>query len=451
MSTLLPILVAALFPLSLFCNELRAQDLERIRLADEVRTEFLQSWNAYKKYAWGHDEVKPLSRSFRDWYGVSFSMTAVDALDTMILMGLKEEADSTRAYIVTHLSFDKDVYVKNFEFTIRFLGGLLSSYQLSGDRKLLRLATDLGDRLVHAFDSPTGMPYMYVNLKTGAVRGSVSNPAEIGTLLVEFGTLSKLTRNARYYDAAKNALRQLYNARSKIGLVGQSIDVATGSWVDPDSHISGCIDSYYEYLVKSARLFSDRECWNMWESSMKAIDAYLMDTTSDGLWYGHADMNTGKRTNTQFGSLDAFFPAVLALAGEIQRAAALQSSCLTMWRRYGIEPEQINYTTMEAVSFEYYLRPEIIESAYYLYHYTQDRRYVVMGKVFFDSLRTYCRTDAGYAELKNVATKEKSDQMESFFFAETLKYLYLLFSPPETLDFNDIIFNTEAHPLRKTW
>lgn len=434
-----------------FACEAPAQAIDRAALAQQVRDEFLHSWNAYKKYAWGHDELKPLSKSYHDWYAIPFSMTALDALDTMILMGLNEEADKTREYVATHVSFDRDVYVKNFEFTIRFLGGLLSCYQLTGDKRLLRLATDLGDRLIHAFDSPTGMPYVDVNLKTGSVRGNISNPAEIATLLVEFGTLSKLTRNARYYDAAKNALRQLYKARTRIGLVGQAIDVTTGTWVDPDSHLSGGIDSYYEYLVKSARLFSDRECWNMWETSLKAIDTYLIDSTSDGLWYGHADMNTGKRTTTQFGSLDAFFPAVLALAGETGRAAALQTSCLNMWRRYGIEPEQINYTTMEAVSFEYFLRPEIIESAYYLYQYTRDQRYVEMGKLFFDSLRTYCRTDAGYAELKNVESKEKSDRLESFFFAETLKYLYFLFSPPEKLDFNNIIFNTEAHPLRKTW
>ena len=74
-----------------------------------------------------------------------------------------------------------------------------------------------------------------------------------------------------------------------------------------------------------------------------------------------------------------------------------------------------------------------------------------MGKVFLDSLKAYCRVDGGYAEIKSVITKEKSDRMESYFLAETLKYLYLLFAPPETLDFDKVIFNTEAHPIRRTW
>src|SRR5436853_1556147 len=144
-------------------------------------------------------------------------MTPVDALDTMILMGLKDEANATREYIAKNLSFGQDIEVKNFEITIRMLGGLLSSYQLTGDKRLLALADDLGKRLLPAFNSPTGMPYMYVNLQTGATRGAVSNPAEIGTLLIEFGALSKLTGKPVYFDKAKRALVELYNRRSPLG------------------------------------------------------------------------------------------------------------------------------------------------------------------------------------------------------------------------------------------
>jgi ER degradation enhancer, mannosidase alpha-like 2 len=74
-----------------------------------------------------------------------------------------------------------------------------------------------------------------------------------------------------------------------------------------------------------------------------------------------------------------------------------------------------------------------------------------MGRTFLDSLVRYCRTDDAYAALNDVRTKEKADEMESFFLAETLKYLYLLFAPSDTLDLNHVVFNTEAHPLRRTW
>ncbi|MBE0556453.1 MAG: glycoside hydrolase family 47 protein, partial [Proteobacteria bacterium] len=187
----------------------------------------------------------------------------------------------------------------------------------------------------------------------------------------------------------------------------------------------------------------------MWDESINAVHTYLADQRYGPLWYGQADMLTGRRTGTQFGSLQAFFPAVLCLDEDLERAALLQESCLAMWNLHGIEPEAIDYATMTVSAPEYYLRPEIIESAYYLYCYTGEERYRDMGKTFLRSLVKHCRTDAGFAHLENVITKSKADAMESFFFAETLKYLYLLFAPSSALPFDDVIFTTEAHPLRK--
>jgi mannosidase alpha-like ER degradation enhancer 2 len=425
--------------------------IDKAEMANRVRQEFLHAWNAYKQYAWGHDELMPLSKSGRDWYGVPLYMTPVDALDTMILMGLQDEAAKTREYIVQNLSFDHDIYVKNFEITIRMLGGLLSSYQLTGDKRLLALADDLGKRLLPAFNSPTGMPYMYVNLKTGATRGARSNPAEIGTLLIEFGALSKLTRKPIYFDRAKRALVNLYNRRSKIGLVGSGIDVDTGEWTDPASHISGLIDSYYEYLLKCSILFDDKDCKQMWDVSVKALNEYVADRAPTGFWYAQVDMNTGARISRHFGALDAFFPGVLALSGDLDRARRLEDSAYEMWNFAGIEPEEFDYAAMTIVNGAYPLRPEIIESAFYLYRFTNDPGYLAMGKTFFDGLVKHCRTEAGYAALSSVESKSKADRMESFFLAETLKYLYLLYAPPETLDLKRIVFNTEAHPIRKTW
>ncbi len=332
---------------------------------------------------------------------------------------------------------------------IRILGGLLSTYQMTGDKRLMVKAEDLGLRLVHVFDSPTGLPYMYINLKTGAVRGAETNPAEIGTLLIEFGTLSKLTGNPTYFRKAKNALLELYNRRSAIGLVGSKINVETGEWTNKNSHISGGIDSYYEYLLKCWLLFGDEDCRAMWKESVAALNIHLADQRSTGLWYGTVNMDTGERVATKFGALDAFFPGVLALSGDFSRAKALQESSYKMWTTFGIEPEEIDYTTMKITYDGYPLRPEIIESAYYLYYFKNDPVYLEMGETFFKSLKKYCRTRAGYAALKSVQTKEKKDSMESFFLAETLKYLYLLFAPRETMDLSKVIFNTEAHPIRK--
>src|SRR5207253_1438768 len=135
---------------------------------------------------------------------------------------------------------------------------------------------------------------------------NITNPAEAGTLLIEFGTLSKLTHRPVFFDKAKRALTEIYNRRSPIGLVGTWINVETGKWTDTDSHISGAIDSYYEYLLKCWLLFGDEDCHRMWQDSIAAINKYLADDITRAspllpgsppqreLWYGHADMNTGK-------------------------------------------------------------------------------------------------------------------------------------------------------------
>jgi ER degradation enhancer, mannosidase alpha-like 2 len=498
--TLLPLIL-------LIAVSASAQQPDRKKLAAEVKAEFLHAWNGYKKYASGHDDLKPLTKTYHDWYPQPLLMTPVDSLDTMIVMGMKDEATQTKQYIIENLSFDKDIEVQNFEITIRLLGGLLTNYQLTGDKRLLSLAEDLGNRLLPVFNSPTGMPYRYVNLRTGKVRNPISNPAETGTLLIEFGTLSKLTGRAIFYEKAKRSLVETYRRRSAIGLVGEWINVETGLWTNTDSHISGAIDSYYEYLLKCWLLFDDQDCKRMWQDSIAAINRYLADETdrtvslsaeginsarplrplrlrgksapwnnyrrgaedAEGaqrerakptgsrvqlkpdLWYGHADMNTGRRGATTYGALDAFFPAVLALSGDLERAKRLQESSFAMWKQAGIEPEEFDYRTGKITSPGYPLRPEIVESTYYLYHYTKDPRYLRMGEQMWNAFVKYCRTDEGYAALKSVVTKEKADSMQSFLFAETFKYFYLLFSPPKTLDFNNVIFNTEAHPIRRTW
>ena len=458
--------IAAIALLLLALGSAHGQGTSRKKLASEVRSEFVHAWNAYKKYCWGHDDLKPLTRTCHDWYAEPLLMTPVDALDTMILMGEKEEAKETREYIATHLSFDKDIDVQNFEITIRLLGGLLTAYEMTGDKRLLNLADDLGNRLLPVFHSPTGLPYRYVNLKTGKVHGEVTNPAEAGTLLIEFGTLAKHTGKKVYFETAKRALVEIYNRRSPIGLVGTWINVETGKWTDTDSHISGAIDSYYEYLLKCAILFNDQNCRRMWTESIVAINRYLADDTEvevgrpawlredaayrrSRLWYGHADMNSGKRTATTYGALDAFFPAVLALSGDINRAKELQYSSFKMWSLNDIEPEEFDWRKKEVVHAGYPLRPEIVESTYYLYHFTRDEGYLMMGEQMWVDFVKHCRTDEGYAALKSVVTKEKSDGMQSFLFAETFKYFYLLFAPPRTLNLDRIIFNTEAHPVRR--
>lgn len=446
-----------LFSMALFAGACSANRSASIGSADlpvfpdEVRAEFRHAWGGYKKYAWGHDALRPISRRPKDWYRHSLLMTPVDAYDTMVIMGLTAERAEAKDLILSRLSFDYDMSVQHFEVSIRILGGLLSAHQLDGDPRFLALAKDLADRMLPVFNSPTGMPYRYVNLRTGKTSGNLSGPAEVGTYILEYGTLSRLTGNPVYYEKAKRAMVELHKRRNPdTGLVGGGIDVDTGRWTSAVVGVGGGVDSYFEYLLKGALLFNDPDLKQMWAETIAALNAHLAEEVNGRLWYGRADMNTGKITQPVFGSLDAFFPALLALGGDRDRAARLQQSCLAMWNLHGIEPELIDYRRMTALVTVYPLRPEIVESAYYLYHYTGNEEYRRMGERFWRDLVRRCRTSVGYSGLIDVRTGFKSDDMESFFFAETLKYYFLLFSPPEAFDFEGVIFNTEAHPLQLT-
>ena len=420
------------------------------RLAEEVKGEFLHAWRGYREYAWGHDALRPLSRTARDWYGVPLLMTPVDALDTLILMGLKREAHDARELIASRLSLDQDIEVKHFEIVIRLLGGLLSSYQLTGDARLLHLADELGRRLLPAFDSPTGLPYVYVNLRTGATRGTISNPAE-AALILEYGTLAKLTGKSVYLERAQRALRAVFTRRSKLDLVGERFDVESGAWTNTRSHIGARIDSYYEYLWKCWRLFGDGECRQMWETSSAAALRYYPQVTGGTLWYGQADMDTGASVGHEYGALEAFFPGLLAYSGHLEEAQRLHAASVQMWRVAGIEPEAYDFRAQRITDPEYPLRPEIIESTWYLYRMTGNPEYRVLGEALFRDFKRYCRSAAGYAALSDVRSKEQADAMESFVLAETFKYFYLLFAPAATLDPQAVVLNTEAHPLRATW
>src|SRR5205823_5941934 len=149
-----------------------------------------------------------------------------------------------------------------------------------------------------------------------------------------------------------------------------------------------------------------------WRQSIAAVNKYLADESSGGLWYSTVDMNTGQRIATHYGALDAFFPAVLALSGDLERAKKLQESSYKMWTTWGVEPEEIDYTTMKITYDGYALRPEIIESTYYLHALTRtsgtrtsgthDPKYLEMGRTYLNDLKKCCRTDSGYAALKNV-------------------------------------------------
>lgn len=417
----------------------------KAEMRQKIKDGLQHAWKGYKQYAWGADDLKPLTKEPKVWYRQSLLMTPVDAFDTFVLLGLKEEAAQAKELILQKLDFDVDQDVQVFEITIRILAGLLAAYEMDGDKKFLQLADDLGKRLMPCFNTPTGMPYRYVNLKTGAIKDSINNPAEIGTLMLEFGKLSKLTGKKNYFHAAKLAFLSVYNSRSEIDLVGEQINVNNGKWVSTQSHVSGYIDSYYEYLYKSWKLFGDPAFKDAWEISVRAIKKYLIRKQNNGWFSTHVDMNTGLEIASTYGALDAFIAGLFAYSGDAKTAREMQRANYYMWTRFNIEPEEFNFRTDSILSAYYVLRPENLESCFYLYRFTRDPQYLFMAKRMTNDILTHCRTEAGFASLKNVSTFEQTNSMHSFLLAETFKYAYLIFAPDNLLNLDRVVLTTEAH------
>lgn len=451
------------------------QEIDKFR--DEVKEMFYHAYDSYLKFAYPYDELRPISCDGVDTYG-SYSLTLIDALDTLAIMGNYTEFQRVVDILTTKENFDSNINVSVFETNIRIIGGLLSAHLLSHkagiklepgwpcNGPLLRLAEDVAKRLIIAFDTPTGMPYGTVNLQNGVPKAetTVTCTAGIGTFIVEFGTLSRLTGDPIYEEVAMNALYSLFNHRSYIGLFGNHIDIATGRWTAHDSGIGSGVDSYFEYLVKGSILLQKPELLEMFHIARKGIEKYLKRDD----WYLWVSMTKGQVTIPVFQSLEAYWPGVLSLLGETSNAMKTLHNYHQVWSQYGFTPEIYNIPQMEAGTNRetYPLRPELIESIMYLYRATGDPFLIQAGVDILKSIQHSAKTPCGYATIKDVRDHRKEDRMESFFLAETTKYLYLLFDTDNfihnsgqhgttietpngkcVIDAGGYIFNTEAHPI----
>lgn len=420
-------------------------------LASEVAKETKRTWDAYKKYAWGHDVLAPLTKSHKDWYDEPLYISPIDAYSTLHLMGFEKDAKEIENYVVDSLDFDKNIDAKIFEVNIRILGGLLAMYQLSENPRVLEKAKDFADRMMPAFETKTGIPNYWVNLKTGVAHGDTVNVAEAGTYTFEMGILSYYTKDPKYYQAGKKSTLAIFNRRSELGLIGDVINVETGEWVSRKSHICAGVDSYYEYLYKSYLMFGDPELGEVWNKSIGLTHEYMAEEYNNELWYGRVNMDTGEKVSSVVTLYDAFFPALLALSGDLEHAEKLEKTWSDLWNKYGLEPMAYDYKKEEPTYPVYELNPEILESAFYLYHITGDSTYYNMNKKFWTDIKKYCRTDIAYTAVSDVRTMKKEDYMPTFFFAETLKYLYLTFAHNQYPDyFDEHLFNTEAHPFLRS-
>lgn len=426
------------------------------KLADEVKTEMLRSWNAYKKYAWGKDVLLPLSKQGYDWYEDSLGISPYDAYSSLKVMGFDEEADEIEQYALSK-NWDKDVSVQVFEVNIRILGGLLSMYEYTQNPEILAKTIDFADRILPAFDSPTGLPYHSINLKTGEVSGDKGqgtgeqiNVAQAATYLFEFGILSYYSKDPKYYQAAKLATKAIYDRRSEIGLPGEHINVKTGEWVGTKwHHLQAGVDAYYEYMYKSWMIFPDPEIKGIWDDSIQKINQYLTDDFEGKRFYSIVDMETGEMLKRSVSLYDAFFPAIQAISGDVENAEKNQHTWHWVWNKYGLLPTRYHYGEDRIEYPNSELNPEIIESAYYLHQITGKSEYIDMVKTYWRDINACCRNDVAYHAVYDVVTMKERDYLATYFYAETMKYFYVAFAGKNKFDFDEHVFNTEAHTFRR--
>ncbi|KAF3456902.1 hypothetical protein FNV43_RR01556 [Rhamnella rubrinervis] len=439
---------------------------EAKQLRDEVREMFYHAFDGYMEHAFPLDELRPLSCGGEDSLG-GYALTLIDSLDTLALLGDRERFTTSIDWIGKNLRFDINKTVSVFETTIRVLGGLLSAHLIANDyatgmkismydNQLLNLAEDLARRLLPAFDTPTGIPFGSVNLLHGVDEheSKITSTAGGGTLTLEFGVLSRLTDDPIFEQVTKNAVRGLWARRSKLNLVGAHINIFTGEWTQKDAGIGTSIDSFYEYLLKAYLLFGDEEYLFIFQEAYAAAMQYLYNDP----WYVEVNMDSAALVWPLFNSLQAFWPGLQVLAGDIDPAIRTHTAFFSVWRRYGFTPEGFNLATLSVQHGQksYPLRPELMESTYWLYKATRDPRYLDAGRDMVASLQYGARCPCGYCHISDVEFQKQEDHMESFFLAETIKYLWLLFDlavGPDNLVENGpykYIFSTEGHLLPAT-
>jgi endoplasmic reticulum Man9GlcNAc2 1,2-alpha-mannosidase len=513
---------------------------------DAVREVFKTSWAGYEKYAWGMDEYNPLSRKGKTMVEGGMGWIIVDALDTAMMMNLTSEVARAREWIKTSLHYTANHEVNTFETTIRMLGGLLSAHYVSntypylapqldddanqpGEDLYIEKATDLADRLMGAYESPSGIPFASVNLNTSMgvsshLDAGASSTAEAATLQLEMKYLAKLTGEPVYWQKAETIMRVIESQHREDGLLPIYIYPNTGEFRGENIRLGSRGDSYYEYLIKQ---YLQTGCvenvyLDMWDEALEGIKKNLITYSRLANLTILAERQSGLQQpmTDKMDHLVCFMPGTIALAvtggqtvaeakahlgtawtskhdENLHLAGELMKTCWGMYKvtPTGLAPEiayfrvddpqprwqaHIDPSWTPPISadlsddvqapwrMDYDIhtndvhnlqRPETIESLFYMYRITRDKKYREWGWEMFESFREhtavtdeitgqiYAYTSLDTVMENPVKERKRRDNMESFWLAETLKYFYLLFSEDDFFALDKVVFNTEAHPL----
>lgn len=446
---------------------------------ERVRGALRHLWQGYRAKAWGADEIRPVSGIRAGGWG-EVGMTILDTLDTLWITGLREEFGQGEQW-VSEMAFTKlqrPARTSFFEMVIRGLAGLLSAHALSGRAVFLQKATAMGNNLLPGFSGRTlqklihSWPVSYIDVHnpddvevTPSFHSAYVALADAGTNVLEFAQLTRATGDAKYRDAAEGTMTRLMAMGARRGqhLLPKHLNPRMDDVVAPAASVGAEADSYFEYLLKRYHQGGNLTYLHSWKSAMSEMRARLIHTSPTG--FNYIAMDTGDRE--QMDHITCFVPGMLALGSHIapkehaeswwlELGEELGRTCYEMYRlsASGLAPETVRFgvsgMTMKDRSFR--LRPETLESLFYLYRVTGNEKYRTWSWEIFQSIERGTKAPFGFSSVQDVDVRPPlplalTDSQETFMSAETLKYAYLAQATCPMLDLRKVVFNTEAHPF----
>eukprot|EP00457_Paulinella_chromatophora_P003752 gb/GEZN01003760.1/.p1 GENE.gb/GEZN01003760.1/~~gb/GEZN01003760.1/.p1 ORF type:complete len:587 (-),score=65.07 gb/GEZN01003760.1/:324-2084(-) len=454
-------------------------DREKLLAArrEQVKEAFLTAWKSYEKHAWEHDELKPRSHSAVDKWG-SYGVTAFEALDTMIIMGLATAEESgpwmqARTW-VSLIDFEQDTNVRVFDMISAYAGSLLAAYTLTGDVMFLHRAKTLADHVEDAFTSNVShpLPFSYLDMRTRKSSGDRPDLATIGGYSLEFRALSKVLKDQKYAKQADAVFSSIQswqkNNKKEFNLLPMHWNATTGLPVnDGWLGVGAEADDYYQNLLKTwiQSGKTDQDYRLAYERAVTGIRNQLLAKSSlSGLtWVKSfpAGLNS-----TQFSQTLCYLPGLLALGSygetdaDLALAKELMETCYQTYKRNpsglasdSIDFSEVGWDFLPSLGQDdwYSLPPQFISSLLYLYRITANETYQEWGWSIFEAIQAKCKVGEsdGYTRVKGVSSESvvQEDHQPSAFTGAMLKYFFLLFSDPSVIPLDKYVFNHEGHVL----
>uniref|UniRef100_A0A1I8HHF2 alpha-1,2-Mannosidase n=1 Tax=Macrostomum lignano TaxID=282301 RepID=A0A1I8HHF2_9PLAT len=419
----------------------------------------------------GPDRANPDNININDVLG-DYSLGLVDSLTTLAVVGNVSEFRRAVSLLADRLSFDTNSTVQTFEAGIRVLGGLLSAHLLATDSRLPSSASQA--TAISFCCSPATSPTACWSPSTARPPASripgctcsAESPRAAGwtrTWPAPAPCCWSSPPSAGWSATPPSRARPgapslaLWDLRSRVtGLLGSSLNLTDGRWLHEGlSGLGAGSDSFYEILLKSAVYLDDPQLGALFSQSMDSVAWHQRAGRTDCLnglgqhpiWL-NTEVRTGHLANSWCDALQ--LGRFLLLAGRLDEAICLHAYFANLMHRYKLLPERFNWRHRQPEVLFSPLRPELAETNYFLYRATGNHFFLHVGAAMVDNLNKYAKSTCGYATLHNVHNlTDLEDRQESFFLAETVKYLYLLFDETNWANRmeTDLIFTTEGHPL----